>query len=128
GTICYFYRGSIYTMPENGKPEKVNITVSGTDKSNEIVKLPVRDDATEIVLSPNEKEIAFVVRGEIYVTSIDHSSTKRITDTPNQERNISFSPDGSKILYASERNGSWHIYETSIKNKTEKYFFLSTVL
>src|SRR5690606_13393280 len=34
----------------------------------------------------------------------------------------------SKILYASERNGSWHIYETSIKNKTEKYFFLSTVL
>ena len=127
GTACYFYRGDIYTY-SNGASKKLNVTLSGVDKTNDFVRLAVNGKATEIALSPNEKEMAFVVRGEVYVTSIDHSTTKRITDTPQQERNISFSPDGKKILFASEREGSWNIYEVSKADADEEYFFLSTVL
>ncbi|MEN9639664.1 MAG: hypothetical protein RLZZ262_1533, partial [Bacteroidota bacterium] len=84
--------------------------------------------ASEVAVSPNGKEIAFVFRGEVFVASVQEGTTKRITNTPEQERNVSFSPDGRSILYAGERNGSWNIYRSMIDRKDEIYFFLSTVI
>ncbi len=54
--------------------------------------------------------------------------TKRITRTPEQERGVSFSPDGKTLLYASERGDSWKIYETRMAREEEPYFYASTVL
>ncbi|MBK6937437.1 MAG: PD40 domain-containing protein [Chitinophagaceae bacterium] len=54
--------------------------------------------------------------------------TKRITNTPAQERSARFSPDGRTIIYAAERNSNWNIYTSSIKRKEELYFYASTVL
>jgi Tol biopolymer transport system component len=68
------------------------------------------------------------MHGDIYVTSVDYKTTKRVTDTPEQERNISFSPDGRSILYASEREGIWQIYQTSLVKKEEKRFSYATDL
>jgi C-terminal processing protease CtpA/Prc len=81
---------------------------------------------TEFAVSPSGKEVAFVIRGEIYVTSTEFKTTKRITQTPEQERNVSFSPDGRKLIYAGERNDSWNIYETHLVNKEDLYFFAAT--
>ena len=61
-------------------------------------------------------KIAFVMHGDVYVTSVDYKTTKQITDTPEQERSIDFAPDGRSIVYASERNGLWQIYTTKLKN------------
>ena len=60
------------------------------------------------------------------VTSVEYNTTKQITDTPEQERSVDFAPDGRSIVYASERNGLWQIYQSSIKNKNEKLFTYST--
>ncbi|MFQ6609443.1 MAG: S41 family peptidase, partial [Fidelibacterota bacterium] len=46
-----------------------------------------------------------------------------ITNTPEQERNISFSHDGRKLLYASERNGSWNLYQSRIVSDNDIHFF-----
>ncbi|RYG92470.1 hypothetical protein EON65_59150, partial [archaeon] len=51
-----------------------------------------------------------------------------ITNTPGQEINVSFSPDGKSLLYASERGGTWKIYQTTRTRNEEPYFFASTVL
>ena len=42
--------------------------------------------ATEIKLSPKGKEIAFVLHGDVYVTSLDYQTTKQVTNTAEQER------------------------------------------
>ena len=75
---------------------------------------------------PDAKEIAFVLRGDVYVTSTEYSTTKQNTNTPQQERDIHFSPDGRSIVYASERNGLWQIYQTSLAKKEEKQFAYAT--
>ena len=49
------------------------------------------------------------MRGDVYVTSIDYKTTKQITNTPDQERNISFAPDGRTLIYSSERDGLWQL-------------------
>ena len=128
GVLCFSYDGEIYTMKEGGTPKKVTVNISADSRFNPKKIVSVNKDVTEIALSPNQKEIAFLHRGEVFVASVKKGTTKRITNTPEQERNISFSPDGKSILYASERNGSWNVYQSSVSRKEEKYFFNSTLL
>lgn len=128
GTLCYGYDGEIYTVSEGAEPKKVNISII-TDKNDKDLIRQIRNSgAREIALSPDAKEVAFVLRGDIYVTSVEYKTTKQITNTPQQERGIEFSPDGRSIVYASERNGLWQIYQTSLTNKEEKQFAYATGL
>ncbi len=78
--------------------------------------------ARDLAVSPNGKEIAIILRGDVYVTSVDYNTTKRITNTPEQERDLCFSKDGKTLYYSSERNGHWGIYATSLSDKKDKYF------
>jgi tricorn protease len=128
GTLCFSYDGEIYTMKKGGQPEKTNIRISSDNKLNAYEIVPVNAGATEMVLSPKGKEIAFVVRGEIFVTSVEGGVTKRITNTPGQERSVRFSKDGRSVVYAAERNNNWDIYRSSIVRDEEAYFYASTVL
>src|SRR5690606_5185137 len=66
--------------------------------------------------------------GRVFVSAVKHGSTRRVTHTPPQERSVSFSPDGRSILYASERNGSWDLYRSSLTRSAEQHFFNATVL
>ena len=128
GTLCYGYNGEIYTLREGGQPQKIDITVNADRSEKELVRDIKKNGATAISVSPSGKEIAFVMHGDVYVTSVDYNTTKQITDSPEQERTIDFSPDGRSIVYDSERNGMWQIYQTSIKNKDEKLFTYATDL
>ncbi len=128
GTLCYAYDGAIYTMKEGSQPVRLNLSILADDGSDKLQRQVLRSGATEFTVSPTGKEIAFVVHGDVYVTSLDYATTKRITDTPEQERNVNFSPDGRSLVYASERGGLWQIYQTSIVNKDEKQFTYATQL
>ena len=128
GTLCYAYDGAIYTLKEGSQPVKLNLSMVADDGSDKLQRQVLRSGATEFAVSPSGKEIAFVVHGDVYVTSTDYTTTKRITDTPEQERNVNFSPDGRSLVYASERGGLWQIYQTSIVNKDEKQFTYATQL
>ena len=128
GTLCYAYDGAIYTLKEGCEPVKLNLTTVADDGTDKLQRQVLRSGATEFTVSPTGKEIAFVVHGDVYVTSIDYATTKRVTDTPEQERNVNFSPDGRSLVYASERGGLWQIYQTSIVNKDEKQFTYATQL
>lgn len=128
GTLCYAYDGAIYTLKEGSQPVRLNLSMVADDGSDKLQRQVLRSDATEFAVSPSGKEIAFVVHGDVYVTSTDYTTTKRITDTPEQERNVNFSSDGRSLVYASERGGLWQIYQTSIVNKDEKQFTYATQL
>ncbi|RNI31507.1 S41 family peptidase [Rufibacter latericius] len=128
GVLSFTYNGEIYTLKPGAQPQKVAIQLYSDIRSNPETVLPISGGMTEMEVSPNGKEVVFVNRGEVFVSSVDGGITRRITSTPEQERSVSFSPDGRKILYASERNGSWNIYETSLVRSAEPYFYASTVL
>ncbi len=124
--LCYGYDGEIYTVRPGGEPKKVNISITTDNNVPSLVRSIRSYGATEISLSPDAKEIAFVMHGDVYVTSTEYNTTKRITDTPEQEREVCFAPDGRSLVYASERNGVWQIYQAKIKNEKEKQFTYAT--
>ena len=126
GTLCYGYDGEIYTMKEGTEPRKVQISILTDKNDKDLIRQIRRNGATEIALSPDAKEVAFILRGDVYVTSVEYKTTKQITNTPEQERDINFAPDGRSIVYASERNGLWQIYQASLNKKEEKQFTYAT--
>src|SRR5688500_14108686 len=127
-TRCFTYDGGIYTLKEGASPQKVKIRINADARTNEEKILPVNTGVTQTALSPNGKEIAFVVRGEVFVTSVEGGLTKRITNTPEQERTVEFSTDGRSLYYATERGNSWDVYLASIERKEEPYFYASTIV
>lgn len=128
GVMCFSYDGELYTLLEGNEPQKLDIQINNDDNFNETKWIDVRGEVSEMVVSPNGKEIAFIAHGEIFVTSLDYSDTKRITNTPQQERNVSFSPDGRSLLFAGERNESWNLYKVNLTREEEDLFYASSVL
>lgn len=131
GTVCYGFNGEIYTKsPTESEGKKVAIEIVVEDKKNAQKFQAITAGASDFAVSPNGKEVAFIVRGEVFVSAVDYDITKRITTTPEQERSVSFSPDGRSLLYAGERGGSWNLYQTSIvrSKEDEPYFYKSTAL
>lgn len=128
GTLAFSYNGEVYTLQEGAQPQKVAIRIGTDTRTNTEKILPINMGVTQTELSPNGKEIAFVVRGEVFVTSVEGGLTKRITNTAAQERTVMFSPDGRTLYYATERGKSWDIYKSTIDRKEEPYFYASTVL
>lgn len=128
GVLSFSYNGELYTLKPGEKPALLDIRIAAETGNHQLSGAMAGGGITEAVLSPSGKEMAVIYHGEVFVSSLDSGLTRRITNTPEEERWVSFSKDGRKLLYASERNGSWNIYEASIANAKEPYFLFATVL
>ena len=71
GILCFSYDGDLYTQKGIASPQKVNINIVADDKSNNDKVIAVSGGARDMAVSPNGKEVAFVFRGEVFVTSVD---------------------------------------------------------
>ena len=127
GTLCYTYDGEIYTQTVGGNPSKVSITLTHDD-SEDILKRTYSKGATSATVSPDGKQVAFVVRGEVFVTSVEYGTTKKITNTVEQETDVCWHPNNRALLYASERNGNWQIVKASIARDEEANFPNATLI
>ena len=128
GTLAFGWDGAIYTMKEGGQPQRVPVTIATDAKGNAEKLVQVTRGARELAVSPSGKEVAFIYRGDVFVTAVEGAMTKRITSTPETEASVAFTPDGKALVYASERGGRWGIYEARIQRPQENYFFASTVV
>jgi Tol biopolymer transport system component/C-terminal processing protease CtpA/Prc len=128
GLMSFSYDGELYTLKKGESPKKLSVTLKTQAISNSDNYIAINGGVREMVISPDGKEIAFIARGEVFVTSVDGALTKRITNTAEQERFVEFGPDGKSIIYSSERNGKWQIFETKKVRSEEPFFFASTLL
>ncbi|WKK65991.1 S41 family peptidase [Lutimonas zeaxanthinifaciens] len=122
GVLCYSFNGDIYTQQVNQDPFKINLNISGDESIMNNELLFVNGNVQEMVVSPNEKEIIFIFRGDVFATTIEGNLTRRLTNTPEQERSLHISKDGRIIVFAGERNNSWNLYTQKLNDKNEKYF------
>ena len=128
GLLCYGYMGEIYTQRIGGEPQKVNIEIVNDQAEEQLVKQDFKG-AGSFALSSDGKLIAFVSRGEVFVTGVDeYATTKQVTHTPQAERSPSFSKDGRTLVYASERDGYWNLYQATIVRKEDYNFAYATLI
>lgn len=120
--LCYFFDGEIYTQSPGKQAKKVSVHIVADNQEPAISKYTWTNGASEIAVAPNGKEFAFILRGDLFVANAEYGTTKRITNTAAQERNVNFSPDGRSLVYASERDGQWNLYLSRIKDKDDQSF------
>lgn len=125
-TMVFSWHGEIYMLTPGEDARRVDITVALDGRGGEPELETMRSGVTDFAVAPSGKEIAFIVRGEVFATSVEFGTTKRITNTPEQERWVDFAPDGRSIVYAGERGGSWNIYRSTVSDEDELYFFSAT--
>ena len=126
GTLCYGYQGEIYTQKIGQEPQKVDIQIVN-DQEN----VPERGKfggASDLTITPEGNLIAFVSRGEVFVTSDEYQTTKQITHTPEAETDPSFSPDGKKLVYTSERDGYYNLYLAKMSRNEDLNFAYATLI
>lgn len=127
GMLCYTYNGEIYTQTANGSPKKVAIDLV-SDNEDKVQFLKFTSGAESGAVSPDGKQIAFTVRGELFVTSVEYGTTKQITHTAAAESDPTWSEDSRTLVYTSERDGRYDLYKASIVREEEKGFPNATVI
>jgi tricorn protease len=128
GLLCYTQDGLLWTLRAGSSPQKLDIQLQAERNAVNPQTIFLNGEASEMQVSPDSKEIAFIARGEVFVCSAEFGNTRRITNTPQQERSVSFSADGRSLVYAAERNGSWNIYSTILTDPAELHFYSATAL
>ena len=127
GTLCYGYDGEIYTQQPGSSPQKLNVEIVRDDQP-QMANLDFSTGATSATVSPDGKQVAFIVRGEVFVTSTDYTTTKQITHTASREAGLTFAPDNRTLAYASERDGNWQLYLAKIARKEDLNFPNATLI
>lgn len=127
GTLCFGHNGEIYTMSGSGSPRKLGVTIVDDSPADKTAQIAVSGGGSAVV-SPDGKQIAFVSRGEVFVTAVDYATTRRITATAQSEASPAFAPDNRTLAYASERDGKWNIYEAKIVRDDDPDFPNATLI
>lgn len=126
GTLCYGYQGEIYTQKLGQEPKKVDIQIVN-DQYN-VVERGKFGSASDLTITPDGGLIAFVSRGEVFVTSDEYQTTKQITHTAEAESDPSFAPDGRTLVYTSERDGYYNLYLAKMTRKEDLNFAYATLI
>lgn len=126
GVLCYSWDGGLYILKEGSKPQRVKVTINIDDEEHVIQPRNLTSGAGDMTTNKDEKEFVFVANGEVYVTTMDYSTARRITKTTENEKQPTLSPDGRTIVYASERNNTWGLYAAKLVNEKDKGFTYAT--
>ncbi len=127
GTLAFTYDGEIYILPKGAKsPVKVAIDIV-TDDVEQPTHLRV-SNADDAAISKDGKQVAFIRRGEVFVTSTEYPSIKQITFTPEAESDITWGKNERELYYTSARDGKYNIYKAVIARQEDPNFSNATLV
>src|SRR5262245_23842719 len=101
----------IVSTKSSATPRRLAIEAYADDKTNPERIVTFTSKATEYALSRDERHVAFVVHGELFMMPVSSKSdVRRLTDSPANDHGIAWAPDSSKIVFISDRNGYEDLY------------------
>jgi tricorn protease len=105
---------------ETGKTAEVEIQRRGISAGPAIEHLRLSDQISELLLSPDGKKVAFVIRGEVFAASAaDGGDAARVSTSVAEEYQLAWSPDSRRLAYISDRDGTPHMFLYDFNNNTE---------
>jgi tricorn protease len=105
---------------ESGQATPVAIDRRGAPAGTSVEHLALSDRFPASTLSPDGKKVAFIAHGEIFATSAkDGGDAQRLTRSGANNVQIEWAPDSHRLVYASDRDGDWHIFSYDFSTSVE---------
>jgi len=126
-TIAFQTAEQSYTFDINSKKaQPISMNISSDYRFDPVVKKRMRNSVDEFSVSPNAKFIAYINRGELFVSRNDKEDSKsvRLTDGPARESNPVWLND-SVLLFISDREGQKDLYAMHSTDDDESDLFYS---
>jgi tricorn protease len=92
------------------KSRVLAIDATADDKTNPEKLISFTKDASEYALSADEKNLAVIVQGEIFLLPRTGGKAKRTTEHPAYDHGVAWAPDNKTILFLSDRTGDEDVY------------------
>ncbi len=128
GTLCFGFDGEIYVLESGATtPRKLNISLIDNPINN-ISKKTFTSGITSASNSPDGKQVAFTVRGNVFVTATEYATTKQISKDIAVEDDVDFGSDNRSLVYSSYRDGYWNVYTAKIARKEDPNFPNATLI
>ena len=118
-TAVFVVWNTLYTLDltnDRAKPMAVDVSFGSDSTRDRIEKMSLSRKVSEATVHPGGGSIAQVARGELFIRSTeDDHPTRQIASTNARERDIVWSPDGVKLYFSSDSDGSLgSIFEATV--------------
>jgi tricorn protease len=122
-TIVFRHLANFYRLATDGdgKPQKITITADVDRVKKQILRRTLTS-ATDVGFTSDGLEIAFIAGGDVWVMDTELREPRQVTNTPEEEREPVFSPDGKTIVFLSDAGGQSDIWQAT-RGDEDKYWW-----
>lgn len=121
-TLAFTHWDKLYVMQlPDGSPREIRVVAPADSSQTDDEIRTFTRDASESAPSPDGKEIAIVVRGEIFVIKAEPDKpTRRVTKSAARDRMVCWSPDGKALFFISDEAGQEDLFRATSAEQPAK--------
>lgn len=126
GQAIVFSRGSeVFKMTIGSAAEKVEINIPTDYRFYPVEKKTYSANISDYAISPDGKNVALEIRGEIFVAELDEdeSRTANISDHPYYDQEMQWLSDESLLFVSDRANSSYDFYVAQSTDEDKKNLF-----
>jgi len=122
-TIVFRHRFDLYRWTPGGTAEPVKIPITAaTDAAPPAIERPILTSATAITHTRDGLQMAFIAGGDVWVMDTELKEPRRVTHTAEEERDLTFAPDGKSLWFISDAGGRTDIWHATPKISTNPWW------
>ncbi len=112
GELIAFERNfGVWTMSsKGGEAKEISIYAPSDDRTNPVRQETFTSNPQAMAPSPDGKQMAILVHGELFTFPTSGGEAVRVTRTPSREEDVAWSPDGKWLAFSSDRDGDQDLY------------------
>ncbi len=122
-TLVFRHRFDFYRWQpgEKAAPEKITIRAFPEDAPPAIER-PLLSTATEVAHTRDGLQIAFIAGGDVWVMDTELREPRRVTTTAEEERSLTFAPDGKSLWFISDTGGQTDLWKATPKTAAKPWW------